>query len=129
MVFLEGELVPLNILGTLEVAAAEGGIEAEVTKPGGAVTEAVKYIINRIIKLSGNELKICNVIHFVSKIILTYCEKKMFYRSRKTYGNSRLSTEFAKCLVSLGQFIQIVKGQNNFNRMPIFTLLLEISTD
>ena len=61
MVFLEGELVPLNILGTLEVAAAEAGIEAEVTKPGGAVTEAVKYIINRIIKLSGNELKICNV--------------------------------------------------------------------
>ena len=41
MVFLEGELVPLNILGTLEVAAAEGGIEAEVIKPGGAVTEAV----------------------------------------------------------------------------------------
>ena len=62
MVFLEGELVPLNILGTLEVAPAEAGIEAEVTKPGGAVTEAVKYIIiNRIIKLSGNELKIYKV--------------------------------------------------------------------
>ena len=75
MVFLEGELVPLNILGTLEVAAAEGGIEAEVTKPGGAVTEAVKYIINRIIKLSGNELKIYKVMYFVSKIILTYSEK------------------------------------------------------
>ena len=93
MVFLEGELVPLNILGTLEVAAAEAGIEAEVTKPGGAVTEAVKYIINRILKLSGNELKIYIVMYFDSKIILTYCEKKMFYRSRKTFGNSRLNAK------------------------------------
>ena len=50
MVFLEGELVPLNILGTLEVAPAEAGIEAEVTKPGGAVTEAVRiYRMNIII--------------------------------------------------------------------------------
>ena len=59
MVFLEGELVPLNILGTLEVAAAEAGIEAEVIKPGGAVTEAVRiYRMNMIIEFSSNELKI-----------------------------------------------------------------------
>ena len=51
MVFLEGELVPLNILGTLEVAAAEAGIETEVTKPGGAVAEAVGiYRMNMIIE-------------------------------------------------------------------------------
>ena len=44
--------------------------------------------------------------YFVSKIVLTYCQKKFFL---KTEGR-----EFAKYLRSLEQFIQTVKGQNNF---------------
>ena len=47
--------------------------------------------------------------YFVTRIVLTYCEKKFEAESR----------EFAKILRSLEQFIQTVKGQNNFwlNRM------------
>ena len=44
--------------------------------------------------------------YFVTKIVLTYREKNLFYRSRKT--------RICKLLRLLEQFIQTVKGQNNF---------------
>ena len=52
--------------------------------------------------------------YFVTKIVLTYCEKKMFQWLRKTSIFVGEGREFAKILRSLEQFIQTVKGQNNF---------------
>ena len=50
--------------------------------------------------------------YFVSKSVLTYCEKKNVI----VIGNffEAEGQEFAKFLRSLEQFIQTVKGQNNF---------------
>jgi hypothetical protein len=44
--------------------------------------------------------------YFVTKIVLTYCEKKLLNFEAE-------SREFAKFLRSLEQFIQTAKGQNN----------------
>ena len=44
--------------------------------------------------------------YFVSKIVLTYCEKKN--------SSDREGREFARIFGSLDQFIRTVKGQNNF---------------
>ena len=52
--------------------------------------------------------------YFVTKIVLTYCEKKLFYWSRKLLKFEAEGQEFAKFLRSLEQFIQAVKVQNNF---------------
>ena len=52
--------------------------------------------------------------YFVTKIVLTHCEKKLFYWSRKLLKFEAEGQEFAKFLRSLEQFIQAVKGQNNF---------------
>ena len=51
--------------------------------------------------------------YFVTKIVLTYFEKKLSDREKllKCEAEGR---EFAKILRSLEQFIQTVKGQNNF---------------
>ena len=46
---------------------------------------------------------------FVTKIVLTYCEKKE--------DEGRV---FAKILRSLEEFIQIVKGQNKFGNRMLF---------
>ena len=43
--------------------------------------------------------------YFVTKIVLTYCEKKMFKRSRKIFENEAKGQEFAKFVSSLQQFI------------------------
>ena len=51
--------------------------------------------------------------YFVTKIVLTYCEKKCFSDQEKISKFEAESREFAK-LRSLQQFIQTVKGQNNF---------------
>ena len=53
---------------------------------------------------------------FVFKIVLTYCEKKLFYLviEKKLLKFEAEGLEFAKILRSLEQFIQTVKGQNNF---------------
>ena len=45
--------------------------------------------------------------YFVTKIVLTNCEKKMFLKLLKLEAEGR---EFAKVLRSLEQFVQIVKG-------------------
>ena len=53
--------------------------------------------------------------YFVTKIVLTYFEKKKCSSDRAK--NLKLEAEvreFAKFLRSLEQFIQTVKGQNNF---------------
>ena len=52
--------------------------------------------------------------HFVSKIVLTYYEKKLFYWSKKLLKFEAEGREFANFLRSPEQFIQTVKGQNNF---------------
>ena len=52
--------------------------------------------------------------YFVTKIVLTYCEKKLFYDRKKLLKFEAEEREFAKMLRSLEQFIQTVKGQNNF---------------
>ena len=54
--------------------------------------------------------------YFVSKIVLTYYEKKNVLCSdqEKHLKFEVEGQEFAKCLRSLEQFIQTVKGQNSF---------------
>ena len=52
--------------------------------------------------------------YFVTKIVLTYCEKKCSSDREKLLKFEAKSREFSKFLRSLEQFIQIVKGQNNF---------------
>ena len=51
---------------------------------------------------------------FVIKIVLTYCEKNCFGDREKLLKLEAEGLEFAKILRSLEQFIQTVKGQNNF---------------
>ena len=53
-------------------------------------------------------------LHFVTKIALTYCEKKMFKLLKKLLKFEAEGREFSKFLRSLEQFIQTVKVQNNF---------------
>ena len=53
--------------------------------------------------------------YFVTKIVLTYYEKKNCSSDReKRLKFEAEGREFAKILRSLEQFIQTVKGQNNF---------------
>ena len=49
--------------------------------------------------------------YFITKIVLTYCEKKNVLVIEKFEAEGR---EFSKFLRSLEQFIQTVKGQNKF---------------
>ena len=50
--------------------------------------------------------------YFVTKIVLTYCEKKKCSSDgEKLLKSEAEGQEFAK---SLEQFVQTVKGQNNF---------------
>ena len=53
--------------------------------------------------------------YFVTKTVLTYCEKKNCFGDReKLLKFEAEGPEFTKFLSSLEQFIQTVKGQNNF---------------
>ena len=52
---------------------------------------------------------------FFTKIVLTYCEKKKCSSDRENLLKFEAEgQEFAKILRSLEQFVQTVKGQNNF---------------
>ena len=51
---------------------------------------------------------------FVTKIVLTYCEKKCFSDRENLLKFDAEGREFAKGLRSLEQFIQTVKCQNSF---------------
>ena len=53
-------------------------------------------------------------LYFVTKIVLTYSEKKNSSYREKLLKFEAEGQEFAKFLRSLEQFIQTVKGQNNF---------------
>ena len=52
--------------------------------------------------------------YFVTKIVLIFCEKKCSCDREKLLKFKAEGQEFAKFLRSLEQFIQTVKGQNNF---------------
>ena len=52
--------------------------------------------------------------YFVTKIFLTCCEKKCFSDRENNLKFEAEGQEFAKTLQSLEQFVQTVKGQNNF---------------
>ena len=52
--------------------------------------------------------------YFVTKIVLTYFEKICSSDREKLLKFEAEGQEFAKFLRSLEQFIQTVKGQNNF---------------
>ena len=52
--------------------------------------------------------------YFVSKIVPTYCEKNCSIDREKLLKSEAEVREFAKIMRSLEQFIQTVKGQNNF---------------
>ena len=52
--------------------------------------------------------------YFVTKIVLTYCEKKCSSDREKILKFEAEDREFAKILRSQEQFIQTVKGQNIF---------------
>ena len=51
--------------------------------------------------------------YFVTKIVLTYCEKKCSRDREKLLKLEAEGREFAKFLRSLEHFFQPVKGQNN----------------
>ena len=53
-------------------------------------------------------------LYFVTKIILTYCEKQCSNDQEKFWKFEAEGREFTKILRSLGQFIQTMKGQYNF---------------
>ena len=52
--------------------------------------------------------------YFVTKIVLTYFEKKCCSDQEKFLKFEAEGREFAKILRSLEQFVQTVKGQNHF---------------
>ena len=52
--------------------------------------------------------------YFVTKIVLTYCEKKCSSDQENLLKFEAEGREFARFLRSLERFIQTVKGQNNF---------------
>ena len=53
--------------------------------------------------------------YFATKIVLAYCEKKIVLLIEKKLLKFEVEgRDFAKFLRSLEQFIQTVKGQNNF---------------
>ena len=52
--------------------------------------------------------------YFVTKIVLTYCEKKCSTDQEKLLKFEAEGRESANSLRSLEQLIQTVKGQNNF---------------
>ena len=54
------------------------------------------------------------MVYFVTKIVLTYCEKKCSSDREKLLILEAEGREFSKILRSLKQSIQTVKGQNNF---------------
>ena len=59
--------------------------------------------------------------YFVTKIVLAYREKKKYFSDReKLLKFEAESQEFSKFLRSLEQFIQTVKGQNNFWQQNAF---------
>ena len=59
--------------------------------------------------------------YFVTKIVLTYCEKKIvLVIEKKLLKFEAEDREFSNFLRSLEQFIQIVKGQNNFLQKNAF---------
>ena len=66
---------------------------------------------SRTIFMKIHEIKIW---YFVTKIVLTYCEKRCPSDREKLLKFEVEGREFAKILRSLEQFIQAVKGQNNF---------------
>ena len=74
-------------------------------------------MMNINLRLSEKSLsKIYHCVHwyFVTKIVLTYCEKKCSSVKEKKLKFEAEGREFSKILRSLEQFIQTVKGQNNF---------------
>ena len=58
--------------------------------------------------------------YFVTKIVLTYCEKNCFSDREKLLKFEAEGREFAKNFRLLEQFIQTVKGQNNFGNRMLF---------
>ena len=52
--------------------------------------------------------------YFVTKIVLTECEKNCSSNQEKNLKFKAEGREFAKFLISPEQFIRTVKGQNNF---------------
>ena len=52
--------------------------------------------------------------NFVTKIVLTYCQKNCSSDQEEILKFEAEGREFAKILRSLEQFIQTMKGQNNF---------------
>ena len=71
-------------------------------------------LFDRISKLANQLSTGGNAWYFVTKIVLTYCEKNCSSNQEKLLKFEAEGREFAKILRSLEQFIQTVKGQNNF---------------
>ena len=57
---------------------------------------------------------LCTLWYFVTKVVLTYCEKNCSSDREKLLKFEAESWVFSKILRSLEQFIQTVKGQNKF---------------
>ena len=66
--------------------------------------------------------------YFVTKIVLNYCEKKCSIDREKLLKFEAEGREFANFLRTLEQFIQAVKGPNNFLVTEyFFYLFLDVS--
>ena len=70
--------------------------------------------IDTFLRFNENSCRKKQMWYFVIKIVLTYCEKKCSSDREKNLKFEAEGREFAKILRSLEQFIQTVKGQNNF---------------
>ena len=70
--------------------------------------------LNRPHKTSYNVEKLCMKMYFVTKNFLTFREKKCSSDQETLLKFEAEGQEFVKILRSLEQFIQTVKGQNNF---------------
>ena len=77
-------------------------------------TSVDKFLGNTMDNEKSAKKRIYNKWYFVTKIVLNYCEKNCFSDREKLLKFKAEGWEFANFLRSLEQFIQTVKGQNNF---------------
>ena len=86
----------------------EGQIKGQKNSKGPLVT------VHKSAETIQGQKLFAEIQYFVFKIVLTYCEKKLFTDREKNLKFKAEGQAFAKILRSLEQFIQTVKGQNNF---------------
>ena len=62
--------------------------------------------------------------YFVTKIVLTYCEKNCFSDREKLFKSEADGREFAKIMRSLEQFVQTMKSQKSIFKWYFVTKIV-----